>query len=859
MPFSGPHASANNGMIRCYNLFPSYFKNIQEMTEYLDYLAELNVNVVWLNPIQFSSQLKLEKADMLTAQNQDLKGSLYAMIDPTLIDPRFSMVQRDEDGDMALTAEQKQEAPSVFSEQLVAHTKYARHELLALSEQITKREKEFNTLERSINTPRRNKPVNESTIKSRDAIAKILAKLKDEYEQKNQQFQQLLARQKQCIQYFDKKAMLAFTQRAKDLGMTPIFDLVLNHLGKDAAFIQEHPEFFDSEDKTFEDATAFCYSRILGSRRKAPLNAEEKEKILARLPQIIETFWQPYINTYINEFKFSGVRVDCIKKIPQELRQAAYALIRQGVKAQDNSLPVVILEEALFSDLSPHDFMHKVKGAGATHITGSVYYRKRLWHGGLEEDYSYEDFYKKSMVHNGVINFTGNHDHHSCAMTVCRELALERLQGNSQLYQTFLAFKHEIEAKRAGGPAPEAAIELLKSIYIHFYVKQIIAELNNPDDYEETVNRFGKVYRDKFLTNALAGSGGYYMLVGDEHASLHQPSVFMRANGEEVYPQKTLKLFFPDSPWYEMACHVVKEMALNVVLARRYNSQYSALNLENREIYLSAFIEQIKNELNANVEKTQKTFLKKMRENLSAKGIQVSNEELLTFNETPLNYQNHWGAPSSLQKFTQPEFFQELNRIISLLPPSNKGYWSELFKAASDDILIAVKINGFGYTSPVDVIIFNLNPDRQHDFEKKDLEKISLWLQQRGFGSQPADHNPDYHRAYGCIMGSAQYQQCPATLYFGGRFKINKDIAEHFVDVGGKRQHFSIAVMPKPEKPDPLLAPAPLAFIPESYTEAQILHMFNHFTVDDKNRNQLDKHKTEPAKANVMTRPKITM
>ncbi|HRE31765.1 MAG TPA: hypothetical protein PLD88_07325, partial [Candidatus Berkiella sp.] len=192
--------------------------------------------------------------------------------------------------------------------------------------------------------------------------------------------------------------------------------------------------------------------------------------------------------------------------------------------------------------MTPQEFISKVKNAGATHITGSSYYAEREWHGGLKSDYNQEDYFKQTMAQNGVVNFTGNHDHYSCAMTACRRLGFERLRSNKPLYEAYLAFIHEKETANHA-PLSEAAVEAIKSTFIHYYVEQIIAELHDPDDYNDNINRFGIAFRDSFLTNVYAGSGGYFMLSGDEFASFHQPSVFIRANDEPVYPNKQLGIF----------------------------------------------------------------------------------------------------------------------------------------------------------------------------------------------------------------------------------------------------------------------------------------------------------------------------
>src|SRR5690606_21153403 len=135
-------------------------------------------------------------------------SSLYAMLDYKLIDPRFSMVQRDEQGDIILDDVHLNDASAIFTEN------------------------EFETLKklRSTRKPTTNQKrlINELTEKENKLIFEV-----------------------------DKSYLKHFTETAKRLGITPIFDLVFNHLAKNAPFFIENEELCDPSDRTFPDATAF--------------------------------------------------------------------------------------------------------------------------------------------------------------------------------------------------------------------------------------------------------------------------------------------------------------------------------------------------------------------------------------------------------------------------------------------------------------------------------------------------------------------------------------------------------------------------------------------------------------------------
>lgn len=790
------------------------------MTDYLLHVKKLGMNAVWINPVQLTGSFVIRKSDMQTAGQQDLKGSLYAMSDPNLIDPRFSMVARDNEGDALLTKQQIAQLPN-YDKSIVEKIKKYRREIRKIGDLITLKQQDLTRMEVPSKRGGTVDSKGISTIKGK------IEALNNDLNKKIKYFNKKLKIQRSWFMLIDGDAMKAFTARAKELGITPMFDLVFNHLASDAPFAKDpnNAALFNLDDKTYPDATAFSYSKLLGSRRGAALTDDAHRETLAQIPTIIDRFWRPFIHQYVNEWGFCGARIDCVRKVPQELRLAAYQLIRNGVATQKNPAPVVILEEALFSELSTKEFVTKVKGANATHITGSVYYAEREWHGGLKGDFNQEDYFKKSMVSEGVINFTGNHDHFTCAMTVCRELAFERLQRNPQLFEAYNAFVHEKETANKG-PLAHAILESIKTLFIHSFVNEIISELQNPDEFNETINRFGKAFRDKVITNAYAGSGGYFLLSGDEFASFYQPTVFTRANDEKVYPDSKLAIFNSELKLIAMAA--IDKMARDSVNAKKYKTIFEKLTPENQSLFLTSFSEQIYFEINSNIEKTQDRFFKTVEDlaQLQSKTLtQAMYEEIAE----PQEYQNRWSAPASLVKFANLDFFQEINEIMGKIPRSQHGFWSALFKSNNDDILIAVRVNGEGYNAHTDVIVHNLNPDKAVHFDKQDLEKIGMWLQSRGF-PKGDDSSDDYHQAYGCIMGR-DHQQAPADLYFAGKIELDSDIENHAVNLHGQHKTFNIVVKPKKIAFDPLWGQGPQAFVPESYSDEQLLTMFKMTTL----------------------------
>jgi hypothetical protein len=323
------------------------------------------------------------------------------------------------------------------------------------------------------------------------------------------------------IQGLSKATIQSFCQEAVGLGMQPMFDLVLNHVSATSPLKNEHPDWFKQGAPEFPDTISFDYE------------GPGKEQIIQ--------YWKKYIDTYMDEYGFQGARIDCIPKLLPHIRKELYAHI-------SNKNPhAFILEEALFSSKTSEEFAKEIQAAGGTHITGSAYYRKRDGWGGFERsspgssayDANTEEFWKRSMVTGGVINFTGNHDHHTCAMRVCMDMALERLEqdpisqaGIQQMIEEEQAevYRRNKGKDRAGLALSADKKQVIALPFLYHHVTQIITEAKDPAS--DSLRAWRLKILDKMTISMLAGSGGYYMLSGDEVGCVKTPSVFQLSNGK---------------------------------------------------------------------------------------------------------------------------------------------------------------------------------------------------------------------------------------------------------------------------------------------------------------------------------------
>jgi len=124
-----------------------------------------------------------------------------------------------------------------------------------------------------------------------------------------------------------------------------------------------------------------------------------------------------------------------------------------------------------------------------------------------------------------------------------------------------------------------------------------------------------------------AGSGGYYVLSGDEHASLNQPS-YSYGQWQPLYPNTTLKLFSdPISSSFPACTKVLVEMARKRFVTDSTTKKLTAQLTHFQSHLLSAGIEQIQNEINADVEKTVSEFKEEIKSQYALEALTNSNNE----------------------------------------------------------------------------------------------------------------------------------------------------------------------------------------------------------------------------------------
>ena len=288
----------------------------------------------------------------------------------------------------------------------------------------------------------------------------------------------------------------SYVQKAKELRLIPIFDLVLNHVGR-GQNSQTHLErkfnkFLGSANDRWPDTVPFNYD-----------TADNRE-------YVIKNLWQPLIKTYIETYGFMGVRVDAITNVHPEVQKRVFTIIRDECKRVHQTQPIIVGELMSMNPLGDIDTLAPL---GFSHIFScGVFYnnffqglpdenhwltqqtlglQKIIWHQTGEASES------NQQGMGGVVAFIGNHD-------VGTHKAITLYQAN-QLKKD----GHVIQFRERDN----RTLKTLK--YMNFEEFEFSKQINLTEKLEERLFRI-----------AFSGNAGWYLLAGDEFELPHRPHVF---------------------------------------------------------------------------------------------------------------------------------------------------------------------------------------------------------------------------------------------------------------------------------------------------------------------------------------------
>lgn len=462
-----------------------------------------------------------------------------------------------------------------------------------------------------------------------------------------------------------KRRIRAFTKKAKDFGMVPLFDLVLNHIASDSPLCKEHEKdgWFLPVNSTYPDVRPFNY----------------KDPVIRR--QIIDKLWRPYLEQYIIKYGFTGVRVDLAWDIDQDLRREIYAIIHELVEKYHHQA-AIIFDEALYKGPSHDEVRSRMQTPppepGATHITqAGGYYGRPHPTGELEHWVKAEMPFKNTVISHhqsgvvretylgGGVNFTGNHDELSLGGTVIEDMALQRLRGD-----VYLARLYDETARRFDGEDGKKHAYCRQILYK--YAHDIRNEIQAGDS--TTCAEFERRCCEKIGIAAFTAKAGWYALCGDEYGDDTAKSVFRHAETQQdFYPHRQHKIFTS----VEAASALEKVLdAMAVVRIRKdaYMRDLFDRDHMHQAHLLEPYKETIRMQINAGVSAVCEEFATAMQQ----AGHSVTFDAASDYIAHPRQPANHWQASSDFMAF-----ITQTNAILQRLHPAHGEFSCEVFKSGS--------------------------------------------------------------------------------------------------------------------------------------------------------------------------------
>jgi len=339
----------------------------------------------------------------------------------------------------------------------------------------------------------------------------------------------------------EKKMLSAYTDKARENGMQPIFDLVLNHVACDSPLVRgECPYFkrtridtrtwFQDNDPDWDDVILFNYA-------DPSIRSE-----------IIRELWFPYITKYINDFGFGGIRMDFAGGRPE------VELVERAVCDEIKRLVAAKGEEAIiFAELLPPEkvLLRNIRDLRElyTYVTNATFLdpensgperklKQQVTHLKLGQD-------DVSRLHpgGGTVGFASSHDEGPNIRNSLKEIAAATIQADPLKKPLFDSASKKQKKKMLEQSITELVDVALKD-------KEKMADVHLEQ---------GR----RLALCALLSDGGFYLLGGDEYGRITPASVFIDEMGRPMYDDTTMFNEAKKSPFHHDA--LIKN--LNAALA----------------------------------------------------------------------------------------------------------------------------------------------------------------------------------------------------------------------------------------------------------------------------------------------------
>lgn len=204
-----------------------------------------------------------------------------------------------------------------------------------------------------------------------------------------------------------------YTDQARANGLTPIFDLVLNHVATDSPLVSGEFSYFNKLDINTND-----WFDDKGKWGKGfDYTTEEK------CDAIFENLWKPLITRAINDFGFDGVRIDYGTAVNQKVLKRCIELIR--TLKNDATVTIAFGEALIPSHVNIIEQLNNCQSTHFTHLTNNAFAlsKKSIMEGKFDGNgnigywwFLHDLGLKKAITKqsskfwSGTIGFSGSHD-----------------------------------------------------------------------------------------------------------------------------------------------------------------------------------------------------------------------------------------------------------------------------------------------------------------------------------------------------------------------------------------------------------------------------------------------------------------
>lgn len=315
-----------------------------------------------------------------------------------------------------------------------------------------------------------------------------------------------------------------YTDQARANGLTPIFDLVLNHVATDSPLVSGEFSYFNKLDINTND-----WFDDKGKWGKGfDYTTEEK------CDAIFENLWKPLITRAINDFGFDGVRIDYGTAVNQKVLKRCIELIR--TLKNDATVTIAFGEALIPSHVNIIEQLNNCQSTHFTHLTNNAFAlsKKSIMEGKFDGNgnigywwFLHDLGLKKAITKqsskfwSGTIGFSGSHDDGTT------------LQRGAYL----LINGEEVEKEAEQLMSPNVKLDFLADSNLSqkrnickkiAKGKLIDKKLNEEFSTEEAKISLAK---ERIAIAAFSSDAGWYLLAGDEKLSTTTKRPFVDEKG----------------------------------------------------------------------------------------------------------------------------------------------------------------------------------------------------------------------------------------------------------------------------------------------------------------------------------------